>query len=160
MVLTLPENEVGTLYRVSIIAILGMALGFLAGLPKLSMRINVKAIGLGLAAYLVILIIQLLIFKLKLSYTLTFYFLAAVLEELGFRFGLQRFLEKITKSAHLAILIQAVIFMIYHYMVYPGYEGVIAAYPLIAGLVLGTAYYYAKDLTAPLIAHVLTNIVW
>ena len=150
-------NELDPLIKISAISMFGLMLGFIAGLPKLDMKIDIKAVGIGLVAYACIAIIKIMQAPLSIAST-AFYVTAAVLEELGFRLGLQRFLERILRNPHIAIIIQATAFMIYHWLVYPGYEA-ISVFPLISGLVLGYSLYISKDLTAPLIAHVLNNLI-
>ena len=89
------------------------------------------------------------------------YIVAAVCEELGFRFGVQRFDERIF-GHFIASIFQAGLFMLYYWVVYPGYT-LTAVYPLIAGLILRAVNMLAEDLTAPLIAHILNNalvILW
>ena len=144
------------------IALVGVALGLLAGPPKLEMRLNINSLLYGLLGFSVLGITSL---NIGLISTLSIhgyvYIVAAVCEELAFRFGIQRFAERVMGPL-IALIFQAGLFMLYHWMVYPGYS-LLAAYPLIAGLVLGAVNMLTKDLTAPLIAHVLNNalvILW
>ena len=157
MFLNASDQEVRAVFILSSIAALGICLGTLVGIPKLSLKIDIKAIMIGLIAFAAISVCKISITTATLlSVSNLIYIYAAVCEELGFRFGLLRFLEKIV-NPHIAILAQAATFQIYHYMVYPGYE-TITIFPLVSGLVLGYTMYYSKNLTSPLIAHALNNL--
>ena len=138
------------------IALMGAALGLLAGPPKLDVELDMNSLLYGLLGFSILGITSLNIGVIEsLSIHGYVYIVAAVCEELAFRFGIQRFAEKVMGPL-IALIFQAGLFMLYHWMVYPGYS-LLAAYPLIAGLVLGAVNMLAKDLTAPLIAHVLNN---
>jgi len=140
----------------SSLALFGVALGLLAGPPRIDVRFDETSLiysVLGFAVIGVTSMVTGLVNSLDMSRTLFIY--AAVCEELAFRFGVQRFAERVF-GPFVALIFQAGVFMLYHWMVYPGYA-LVAAFPLIAGLVLGMLNMMCKDLTAPLIAHALNN---
>lgn len=136
------------------IGLTGVTMGMLAGIPRIDLRVDMDSVMFGLLGTAVIGISSMFVSFSYMSVAGVLVF-AAVCEELGFRFGVQRLAERVMGS-FVALVFQAGLFMLYHWVVYPGYE-VVAAYPLVAGLVLGAVYMWTKDLTAPLIAHVIVN---
>ncbi len=137
------------------IALMGAAMGLLAGPPRIDPSVDVGSVMYGVLAAAVVGISGLVLHLTELSSVRSVVIFAAVAEELGFRFGVQRLAEKIMGPA-VALIFQAGLFMLYHWVVYPGYE-LTAAYPLIAGLVFGSVNMLTKDLTPSLIAHVAVN---
>lgn len=83
---------------------------------------------------------------------------AAVSEEFFFRGGLQSTVTKTLKSPIIGIIFSAGLFAMFHWQVYPGYT-YSYFYPLVAGLVLAAAYEVTHDLTAPLTAHFMINLL-
>ncbi len=150
-----PEENVTLIARIGSIAMLLMILGIPQGV-NISLKLDHKALFYGIMGFGLLLVIRFFMgFTLSITGWVVLY-LSAVFEELGFRFGLQRFLERFMGVA--GIVVQAGVFMVYHWMVYPGYE-LVSLFPFLGGLVLGTIYYLSKDLSAPLLAHVLNNLV-
>jgi len=153
--LTLREGSQSFLI-LSSLALLGVALGLLAGPPKLDVRLEGTSLMYGIMGFAVIGVASMLtglFSSLDMSGVLFIY--AAVCEELAFRFGVQRFAEKVF-GVWVGLIFQAGLFCLYHWLVYPGYS-VTAAFPLIAGLILGMLNVMCRDLSAPLLAHVLNN---
>ena len=151
------QGEEKFFFILSSVAAFGVGMGLLAGRVKIELRVNWIALGFGvLGGLLIMLCMQLLALSiLPLSRLILLY--AAVCEELGFRFGLQRFLARFLKDFW-ALVIQAGVFAVYHWSVYPGYTE-LSLYPLIAGLILGVLNAMTRDLTAPMTAHLLVNFV-
>ncbi|MFC2089969.1 lysostaphin resistance A-like protein [Bacteroidota bacterium] len=75
----------------------------------------------------------------------------AIGEELVFRGLIQRHLEGMFKSPHVAIALASVIFSLAHFQVYTFLPR------FILGSILGYAYYYGKSLWYPVIAHLFNN---
>ena len=144
-------------FVLSAVAFGGAALGLLAGPPKLELRVDTYSVMMGLLAAGVVGITNLFMHVAQLSvvgYTVLY---AAVCEELAFRFGVQRLAERVMGLA-VGIVFQAGLFMLYHWVVYPGYT-FMAAYPLIAGLVFGSVNALSGDLTPSLVAHFTVNLL-
>ena len=82
-------------------------------------------------------------------------FLIAILpgigEEIVFRGILQKNLEWLTKNAHAAIWISAVLFSLIHFQ----FAGFIPR--MLLGAVLGYLFYYTQNLWVPIIAHIFNN---
>lgn len=79
---------------------------------------------------------------------------AGFAEELAFRGALQRWVERKTASANLAIIIQAVIFGIVH-----GYQGVGAVLRIVVyGAFFGAVARWRRSLVPGMIAHAWTDI--
>ena len=153
-----PEIDPRFFFILSTIMCMGFVMGVLAGLPRLSIVPDMNAVLIGLTGY-VALAVGTFILGLDLSIlntsTLTLLY-APLAEEIAFRFGLHRFLARFMKD-YMALVIQAVIFGIYHWMVYPGYTE-LAWYPILAGLIFGILNTMTRNLDAPLIAHFLNNL--
>lgn len=149
------EEVVFFLAKLATISMVLMLLGIMVGGVNVSFKFNAESLLYGIIGFAVLMVVRIVV-----GYTLSLdrlvVFLAAIFEELGFRFGLQRFLERVV-GPYIAIIVQASVFMIYHWLVYPGFE-LISIFPLIGGLVLGTVYWLSRDLSASLIAHVLNNL--
>jgi membrane protease YdiL (CAAX protease family) len=139
------------------IALTGVSMGLLAGIPKLEAGLDTNSVMYGLLAMAVVGIAGVMLSYATLSSVKAVIIFAAVAEELGFRFGVQRLAEKVMGTA-VALVFQAGLFMLYHWMVYPGYTFQ-AAYPLIAGLVFGAVNMFTRDLSSSLIAHVSVNVL-
>ena len=137
------------------LALAGVSLGLLAGGVRFDLRVDSISLAYGLLGAGVVGVSAMLLHFTSLSITGLVLIYSAVAEELAFRFGVLRFSERIM-NVWFAIVFQAGLFMLYHWMVYPGYS-LISAYPLIAGLVFGWIDVYANDLTPSLLAHVLVN---
>ena len=137
------------------LALAGVAMGLLAGKSRLSADVDAQGLMYGFLAAGVVGISGIILHFTSLSITGLVLIYSAVAEELAFRFGAQRLAERVMGPS-IALIFQAGLFMLYHWMVYPGYS-LAAAYPLIAGLVFGTVNMVTKDLTPSLIAHVLVN---
>ncbi len=143
-------------FILSSVALAGVSLGLLAGPPKFEVRTDVGSVMYGLLAAAVIGVLSLTLHVIDSLSTVRYVILyAAICEELGFRFGAQR-LGEVVFGPYVALIFQAGLFMLYHWCVYPGYS-LVAAYPLIAGLVLGSVNMVCRDLTPSLIAHVCVN---
>jgi len=133
----------------------GTALGLLAGPFRLETRVDAQSLMYGLLAAGAVGISQMVLQFSALSSVRAVVIFAAVAEELAFRFGVQRFAERIMGPT-IALVFQAGLFMLYHWVVYPGYS-LSAAYPLIAGLVFGAVNTLSRDLTPSLLAHTAVN---
>ena len=142
-------------FILSSVAMGGAALGLLAGPPRLELRVDMRSVVLGLMAAGVIGLTNLVMHATALSMVSYTVLYAAICEELAFRFGVQRLAERVMGPA-VGVVFQAGLFMLYHWMVYPGYT-LFAAYPLVAGLVFGTVNMTTRDLTPSLIAHFTVN---
>ncbi len=140
------------------LAMAGISLGLLAGGVRFDLRFDPVSLAYGLLGAGVVGASAMLL-RITSSLSVTGFVLvySAVAEELAFRFGVLRFAERIM-SVWFAVVFQAGLFMLYHWMVYPGYS-LTAAYPLIAGLVFGWIDVYANDLTPSLLAHVMVNVL-
>jgi membrane protease YdiL (CAAX protease family) len=154
-----PDVNKQALFTLSSVGMFGVVMGLLAGLPRISVKVDGMSLLYGLlgAAVISVSAAFLQLGRLSLEMGKVVFIYAAVCEELAFRFGLQRFLARVLND-WFAWVMQAAAFMLYHWMVYPGYE-VMAAFPLIAGLILGGLNALSKDLTAPLTAHVINNAI-
>jgi len=137
----------------------GVGMGLIAGIPRITPRLNSRALVFGFIGFLAVLPISAFIHlssALSIASTSTVLF-AAIAEEWFFRFGLQRLLERFT-NPWIALFLQAGAFMVYHWRVYPGYNFTAAAFPLIAGLIFGVINVVSKDISASMLAHFLNNL--
>ncbi len=141
----------------------GVGMGLVAGAPRITSRLNARAVMWGVIGAVAILPLQAFI---HLSVTATQFLdvsgasvvlFAAVAEEWFFRFGLQRLLERFT-NPWVALIIQAGVFAVYHWRVYPGYDVTSVAFPMIAGLILGTVNIMTKDISASMTTHFINNL--
>jgi len=98
-------------------------------------------------------------FRLALSTTdLYLYHIAsAIIEELFFRMFLINFIKKYSKSTILSILTSSFLFSIAHLLSGYGIELLIAMF--LGGLIFSAAYLAWKDITIPMIAHLIINTI-
>lgn len=140
----------------------GVGLGLIAGAPRITPRINGNALLWGFVGVVTILPLQaflhlsVAISRLDVAGASIVLF-ASVAEEWFFRFGLQRLLERFT-NPWVALIIQAGAFAVYHWRVYPGYDIVSVAFPMISGLILGLVNIMARDISASMTAHFINNL--
>jgi len=98
-------------------------------------------------------------FRFALSTTdLYLYHVAsAIIEELFFRMFLINFLKKYSKSTILSVLFSSFLFSIAHLLSGYGIELLLAMF--LGGLIFSAAYLAWKDITIPMLAHLIINVI-
>jgi len=142
------------------LALSGILLSLLIGIPSVTMSIDYNGVAYGLGGFAAIALVKVVTIGFKLSSLPVFYAMMAVFEELFFRFALYRLLLKVTDcNVPLAAICDAALFMIYHYMVYPASDIAVNIFVFASGIILCIIYTLSRSLSAPLIAHILNNIL-
>ena len=151
-----PAFDATAVMVLSSIAFAGVSMGLLLGVPSISTRVKSDSLMWGITVGMILLVTSAVIkVTASLSIAKLLYLYAAVAEEWGFRYGLQRLLAKVW-NPWVAWVGQAFAFMIYHWVVYP--DVTVIAFPLVAGLLLGAVHDITKDLSAPMLAHFMNNL--